>query len=201
MTLIKDRFRKYLPIVVDIETSGVDPYRCALLELCAVTLRMDKNGKLYQEDTFHEHIAPFEGARLDKESLEFNQIDPFHPFRNAKSEHEVLSALFTIVKKKLKAHHCQRAVLVGHNAWFDLLFINQACARTKLSSPFHRFTSFDTATLSAIHLGETVLAVACKKAKLTFHPDEAHSAIYDAKKTAELFCHIVNQFEVLKKKL
>lgn len=192
---MKDRFRKYLPVVVDIETSGVDPYRCAILEICAITVSMSANGELSCDNAItHDHVAPFEGAHLDKASLDFNQIDPFHPFRDAKHEKEALEKLFAAVNQKLKATHCQRAVLVGHNAWFDLLFINQAAERNKLKSPFHRFTSFDTATLSAVHFGETVLAKACKKARIDFDTAHAHSAIYDCEKTAELFCQIVNEW-------
>ncbi len=192
---IKDRFRKYLPVVVDIETSGIDPYQCAILELCAITVSMDSDGKLNGDKNItHDHVAPFEGAHLDKASLEFNKIDPFHPFREAKSEKQALEKLFAIVNEKLKVSQCQRAVLVGHNAWFDLLFINQAVKRNKLKSPFHRFTSFDTATLSAVHLGETVLAKACKKIGIDFDTAHAHSAIYDCEKTAELFCQIVNEW-------
>jgi len=192
---ISKRFRQFLPIVIDIETSGVDPMRCAPLELCAFGVEMDTDGVLtHNPDHFHCHIAPFEGAHLDKESLEFNKIDPFHPFRDAKEENDALKALFTWTNQLLAASKCQRAVLVGHNAWFDLMFLNEAVKRCELKSPYHRFTSFDTATLSAAAFGETVLAKACKKAGIAFNTNDAHSAIYDAEKTAELFCQIINQW-------
>jgi ribonuclease T len=61
------------------------------------------------------------------------------------------------------------------------------------SSPFHSFTSLDTATLAAVTLGETVLARAAKRAKIPFDVNQAHSAGYDAERTAELFCYMVNQ--------
>lgn len=188
----KDRFRGFLPIIVDIETSGVDPKASALLEICAVLLEIDPAGYFKPGDYFFEHILPFEGADLDAKSLAFNQIDPFQPLRFALDEQTALSQLFVPIKRAIKKHSCQRAVLVGHNAWFDLLFLNAAMKRCKISSPFHAFTCFDTATLAGVMYGQTVLAKAAQSADISFNTNEAHSAIYDAQKTAELFCTILN---------
>ncbi len=191
---IKDRFRQFLPVVVDIETAGLNPNTDALLEICAIPVVIGDGGKLVSSDRISTHIEPFEGANLDPKALEFNKIDPFHPFRFAKQENEALRYLFEPIRALIEKHDCQRAVMVAHNAWFDLLFMNAAIKRTGLKSPFHAFTSFDTATLAAMSYGQTVLAVACKKAGIAFDPNEAHSAIYDAEKTAELFCRIANNW-------
>lgn len=188
----KDRFRGFLPIIIDIETSGVDPKASALLEICAVVLEIDDAGYFKPGDYFFEHILPFEGAHLDPKSLEFNQIDPFQPLRFAVDEKTALTKLFAPIQRAVKKQQCQRAVLVGHNAWFDLLFLNAAIQRCKLSSPFHAFTCFDTATLGGVIYGQTVLAKAAHAAGIAFNPNEAHSAIYDAQKTAELFCTMLN---------
>ena len=188
----KDRFRGFLPIIIDIETSGVDPKASALLEICAVILEIDDEGYFKPGDYFFEHILPFEGAHLDPKSLEFNQIDPYQPLRFAVDEKTALTKLFVPIQRAVKKQQCQRAVLVGHNAWFDLLFLNAAIQRCKLSSPFHAFTCFDTATLGGVIYGQTVLAKAAHAAGIAFNPNEAHSAIYDAQKTAELFCTMLN---------
>jgi ribonuclease T len=190
---MRDRFRGFLPIVVDVETSGLDPSQHALLEMAIVVIDFSSEHGFSIGETFSEHISPFEGAILDPKSLEFNKIDPFHPLRYAKTEADALKALFIPIKKALKHYNCQRAVLVGHNAWFDLQFVNQACIRQRLKSPFHPFTSFDTATLAGVHFGQTVLAKALKAANIPFDIKEAHSALYDAEKTAALFCEILNQ--------
>ena len=42
--------------------------------------------------------------------------------------------------------------------------------------------------------GQTVLAKAMKAAGISFDQNEAHSAIYDAQKTAELFCMMMNSW-------
>ena len=188
------RFRGFLPVVTDIETAGFNPNTDALLEIAIVLLIIDEEGKIHPEKTHFSHVLPFPHANLDPAALEFTQIDPYHPFRFAVSEAEALSEIFTPIQEALEEHHCQRAVLVGHNPSFDLSFISAASKRCQIASPFHPFTTFDTATLAGMAYGETVLAKACKTARIPFDPKQAHSAIYDAERTAELFCGIINRW-------
>lgn len=194
------RFRGFLPVVVDVETAGIVPHKNALLEVCIVLLDIDKQGDYYRYKTCFEHVTPFEGAEMDERSLEFNKIDPYQPLRFAVDERQALKTLFKPIQQELERQRCQRAVLVGHNAWFDLLFLKEACKRTGVKSPFHDFTCFDTATLSGLLYGQTVLAKAMEAAGLAFNPDEAHSAIYDAEKTADLFCKMINDWKKLNSK-
>lgn len=196
--MIKDRFRGYLPIVVDVETAGFNSHTDALLEAAAVIIDMDEDGLLYAKETIDCHIAPFEGANLEAAALEFTGIDPTDPERGAISEHEALDLLFKPIRKALKASQCKRAILVGHNAAFDLNFINAAVHRCQQKrNPFHPFSCFDTATLAGLAYGQTVLAKACAAADIRFSNEDAHSARYDAEKTAELFCTIVNTWKQL----
>ena len=196
--LLSGRFRTYLPVVIDVETGGFNSKTDAILEVAAVIPSMDENGILTIEQTFFHRVVPFEGANLEEAALKFTGIDPYHPLRIAKSEKEVIQNMFTMVKEALKTHHCKRAILVGHNAHFDHGFINAASERHNLKrNPFHPFSSFDTATLSGLVYGQTVLARACQVAGIHFDEKEAHSARYDAAKTAELFCEIVNKWKRL----
>lgn len=192
---IKDRFRGFLPVIIDVETGGVEPQYHALLEICVVLIQINDQGLYCRESTWFEHVVPYEGGGLDPCSLAFNQIDPFQPLRFAIDEKQALKNLFKPINQALEKHQCQRAVLVGHNAWFDLLFIKQAAMRTQLKSPFHDFTCFDTATLAGLFYGQTVLSKAVKAAGIGFDNNEAHSAIYDAEKTADLFCAMLNTWE------
>ncbi len=194
---MKERFRGFLPVVVDVETAGVDPQKNALLEMCIVILTMDEQGNLQRSESHFEHILPFPDAVLDQKSLEFNHIDPFQPLRFAVDEKIALERLFKPIFAALKKTRCQRAVLVGHNAWFDLLFVKEAIKRTGMKSPFHAFTCFDTATLGGFIFGQTVLAKAAQSADIAFDAREAHSAIYDAEKTADLFCHMTNKWRMM----
>lgn len=193
---MSNRFRGYLPVVVDVETAGFDARTDALLEVAAVLVTMDENGKLAPGRTIHANVEPFLGANLDPEALKFNGIDPNHPFRDAKSEHDALQILFKPIRQALKEAQCKRAILVGHNAFFDLGFINAAVERTKIKrNPFHPFSTFDTVSLSGLAYGQTVLARAAKAAGMEWSHDEAHSAIYDAEQTTTLFCNIVNLWQ------
>ena len=189
------RFRGLLPVVIDVETSGLIPATDALLEIAAVTLAMDDDGKLYRDETYSYHVEPFAGARLEQEALDITGIDPFYPLRFAIPESQALLRIFAAVRKQLEKTACYRAVLVGHNAWFDLSFILAAAKRSGIKHhPFHTFTTIDTASLSAVALGETVLARAARRARIPFDLQLAHSAIYDAERTAELFCYISNRW-------
>ncbi len=189
------RFRGYLPVVVDVETAGFDHKKDALLEVAAVLLKMDSDGYIHIDRTVHHHIEPFPGANLDPKALEFNGIDPYHPFRLAISEQEGLANIFKPIRQAIKEASCTRAILVGHNAVFDLGFMNAAVERTGIKrNPFHPFSTLDTVTLGALAYGQTVLARMAKEAKIVWDSDSAHSAKYDAEKTAELFCTIVNQW-------
>lgn len=193
ITKISNRFRGYLPVIIDVETAGFDSNKDALLEVAAVLITMDDEGNLAPGRTIHANVEPFLGANLNPEALKFNGIDPNHPFRDAKTEQEALQTIFQPIRQALKEAQCKRAILVGHNAFFDLGFINAAAERCKMKrNPFHPFSTFDTVSLCGLAYGQTVLARAAKAAGMAWSHDDAHSAIYDAEQTAVLFCKIVN---------
>ena len=195
---ISKRFRGFLPVVIDVETGGFECHTDALLEIAATTLTMDDNGLLCIDKTYEYQVEPFEGANLDPAALEFTGIDPHHPFREAEPEEMVFADLLSAIRKQVKVHDCNRAVLVGHNAHFDHGFVMAAIERCQIKrNPFHPFSVFDTATLSGLAFGQTVLAKTCHTAGIEFNNEEAHSAAYDTKKTAELFCLIVNKWASL----
>lgn len=192
------RFRGFLPVVVDVETGGFDWTRHALLEIAAIPVRMDDSGWLYPGETVHAHVTPFPGAELDPKSLEITGIDPDNPLRGAIPEREALDLVFGEVRRAVREAGCQRAVLVGHNAGFDLAFVGAAAARVEIKrNPFHPFSCFDTVSLAGLAYGQTVLGKAANAAGLGWDEREAHSAIYDAETTAVLFCNIVNRWRKL----
>lgn len=195
-----DRFRGFLPIVVDMETGGFNKETDALLEIAAVILRMDEKGELSRHRTFSWHLEPFEGSNLDPKSLEVNGIDINSPFRQQIALHEpkAMSEFFGAIRKEVKLNRCSRAILVGHNAHFDLGFLNQAAERNGIKrNPFHPFSTFDTVTLGAMAYGQTVLARIANVASISWDTDLAHSAAYDAEKTADIFCKILNNWQLM----
>ena len=193
ITPMCSRFRGYLPIVVDVETGGFNEQTDALLQIAAVIIDMDEDGQVFCAETVSCHVTPFEGSRLDPASMQINGIDVDHPFRLALDEKQALPKIFKPVREALKRQSCTKAILVGHNAHFDLKFINAAAQRSGIKrNPFHPFSNFDTVTLAGLVYGQTVLARALKAAGFEWDTNEAHSAIYDAEMTASLFCKIVN---------
>jgi len=198
MPRIADRFRGFLPVVVDVETGGFNSQTDALLEIAASIIRMDDFGRLFVAETLFEHVEPFPGSRIDPKSLEFTGIRLDSPLRQALPEKEALARIAQPVRKEMKATGCQRAILVGHNSFFDLSFVNAVIERTEFKrSPFHPFSSFDTATLAGLAFGQTVLSRAVQSAGLEWNESEAHSAYYDTERTAALFCAIVNRWKIL----
>jgi ribonuclease T len=196
--IMRERFRGFLPVIVDCETGGFIAATDGLLEIAAVLLRMEGDGTLVRGETWRYHVQPFPGARLDPASLAVNGIDPFHPLRPAIAEKDALGRIFKEVRTSLKELECTRAILVGHNAAFDLGFLNAAVARTGIKrNPFHPFSCFDTATLAGVAYGQTVLSRATLAAGMEWDASRAHSAAYDAERTADVFCAICNQFQPL----
>ena len=196
--LIADRFRGFLPVIVDVETGGFNCKTDALLEIAAVLLDPQEDGTLLRGETIRYHVKPFEGANMEPASLAINKIDPDHPLRPAIDERDALQRIFREVRRAVREAGCSRAIRVGHNASFDLGFLNEAVARSAIKrNPFHPFSSFDTATLCGVAYGQTVLARAVKAAGLTWDEDSAHSAAYDAEITTDVFCDIINRFQPL----
>lgn len=198
LNTLNSRFRGYYPVVIDVETAGFNAQRDALLEIAAVTLQMDKEGWLQPDEILHFHIEPFEGANLQPEALAFNGIDPGNPLRGAISEYTALKTIFKTVRNGIKNKECNRAIIVAHNASFDHSFVMAAAERAGLKrNPFHPFATFDTAALSGLVLGQTVLAKACAAAGIPFDNSQAHSALYDTGQTTALFCELVNRWKRL----
>lgn len=194
-TLMADRFRGFLPVVIDVETGGFNCKTDALLEIAAVIVGFNDGGQLVRQETHRYHVKPFDGANMEEASLAVNGIDPHHPLRPAIDERDALGRVFREVRRAIRENNCNRAVLVGHNAHFDLGFINEAIARASIKrNPFHPFSCFDTATLCGVAFGQTVLSRAAKAAGFEFDEEAAHSAAYDAEITADVFCEVVNRF-------
>jgi len=193
-TPMSRRFRGYLPVVVDVETGGFNEATDALLQIAAVLIDIDEQGQLFCSETISCHVTPFDGANLEPKSMEVNGIDVDHPFRFAVDEKQALPKIFKPVREAIKNQSCSKAILVGHNAHFDLKFINAAASRSGIKrNPFHPFSTFDTVSLAGLAYGQTVLARSIQSARMEWDSNEAHSAVYDAEMTAMLFCKIVNE--------
>jgi len=190
---IAKRFRGFLPVRREVETAGCNHDTDALLEIAAGIVDFNSSGQLEIKESIAAHTKPFPGATLNKPSFDFISIHPHHPLRIAQDEKPALTRILNPIREKVRLSKCTRAILVGHNPAFDLAFVKAAIERNNIKkNPFHQFSTFDTATLGGMTFGQTVLARAVKMAGIEWDNDSAHSARYDAEKTAELFCRIVN---------
>ena len=193
--MLKERFRKFLPVVVDLETGGFDSKKNAILEI-AIQLIDEKDSMLVLGNSHRFHIEPFEGLIVEDEALEFLKLNLNHPLRLAVDEKFALQEIFKIINKQRSKFECSRAILVGHNAFFDHSFLLEACDRNSIKkSPFHPFSLIDTVSLGVLATKQTVLARICKELDISYDNDEAHSAAYDAMVTAKVFCKIINDFD------
>jgi ribonuclease T len=194
--MLKDRFRKFLPVVVDLETGGFDSKKNAILEI-AIQLIDEEKSSLVLGESIRFHIEPFEGLNVDKDALEFLKLDLKHPLRSAVEEKFALNEIFKIINIQKSKYECSRAILVGHNAFFDHSFLLEACIRNNVKkSPFHPFSLIDTVSLGVLATKQTVLARICKELEIPYDNEEAHSASYDAMVTAQVFCKIINEFDL-----
>ncbi len=192
---MESRFRGFLPVAIDVETGGLVPETDALLEVAVVLLTMDAQGRLSPQEPLQLAVRPFEGARLDPVSLEMLKIDPHDPKREAVFEKVALEEVFRMVRAAVREHHCQRAILLGHNAAFDLAVMYATAARCGLKrNPFHPFSTLDTVSLGAAAYGQTVLSRIAEEAGFEWDTEQAHSAGYDAHMTARIFCQIINDW-------
>jgi len=194
--MLKERFRKFLPVVVDLETGGFDPKNNAILEI-AIQLIDENDSMLILGESHRFHINPFDGLIIDNDALEFLKLDLNHPLRQAVNEKFALKEIFQIINKQKSKFDCSRAILVGHNAFFDHSFLLEACKRNNIKkSPFHSFSLIDTVSLGVLATKQTVLARICKELDVSYNNEEAHSAAYDAMVTAQVFCKIINNFDL-----
>ena len=197
-TFMAKRFRGFLPVVIDVETGGFDCQKNALLEVAAVILEMDSQGMLQIKESLSKNIDPFPGATIEDSALEFTGIDIYDPERMPEEEGPALREIFQPIRREVSITGCTRAIMVAHNAHFDLGFVNAAVNRTNIKrNPFHPFSCFDTSSLAGLAFGQTVLAKACEAAQIEINNRDAHSALYDTIKSAELFCTIVNRWKEL----
>ena len=193
--MLKNRFRKYLPVVVDIETGGFDPELNAILEI-AITLIEEQDNKFVVGETYRHHINPFQNSIIEKESLDFTKIKLDHPLRKAIDEKDAIKDIFKIINKIKNKYECSRAILVGHNAHFDMSFLDAAIKRNNIKkTPFHKFSVIDTVSLGVLATGQTVLARICDQLGIDYDNDQAHSAAYDTLVTAKVFCAIFNSYD------
>ena len=113
---LANRFRGFLPVVIDVETGGFEASQHALLEIAAVTLEMNDEGQLCRQETVSAAVLPHPDLVVEQSALDFTGIDLNDPGRQAIPEKEALRQVFEKVRLGVRENDCTRAVVVAHNA-------------------------------------------------------------------------------------
>ena len=188
---MQNRFRGFMPVVIDVECGGFIPYRCTVGN-CRSVVGDSGDGSLAAWGNWRYHVQPFPAptsngvTRCDGLSILFTRYAQRFQRRSA-------HAIVQEISQAMKDNDCTRAILVGHNACFDLNFLNAAVARTEIKrNPFHPFSSFDTATLAGVAFGQTGYRSRFKRPESLGIRTNAFGA-YDAQQTADCFARSANE--------
>ena len=177
-------------IVVDVESTGVDPRLCSLLSVGAIDFDAPKN-------QFYMECRAFEGAHVEREALEVNGFSNIAIHDPGKaSDREVVRAFLDWLKS------CREWTLAGQNPSFDRDFLQETAHRYHLNWPLaHRTVDLHSIAYaeflrigkaiprksnhSAINL-EAILAHVGLPARVG-----KHNALEDAKLEAEALSRLI----------
>lgn len=183
---LKKHCRGFIPIAIDLETSGSDPNKHGILEIAAIFPSFSEEG-IQIHEVFHRHVYLEDGDLIDPAATLIHRIPIEHPFRYAISVEQMLQEFSEMVRMHCDRWCARRGIMVGHNPAFDMSFLNKACEKYGIDMNLHLYTFIDTASMGLMRHRETVLAKLCYREGLGFSQNDAHSALYDAHMTARLF--------------
>ncbi len=155
-------------VVFDLETTGFSPINNRIIEIGAVKV---SGGKIAER--FSTFVNPQVPIPFKIEELTGIRDDM------------VLNA--PVIEKALPEflEFCRGAIMVAHNAGFDMSFISKNCQRQKLPC---EYTVIDTVALARVllpHLNRFKLDTVAKALKISL--ENHHRAVDDAACTAEIF--------------
>jgi len=126
-------------IVVDIETSGIDPDRHSIVSIGAVDFS-------HPERRFYEECRVWEGALISEEALLINGYTEVEITDVRKQTDEDLLKKFVVWVEAGDSH-----TLMGHNPAFDISFLDETAERYHIELPFpHR--SLDLHSICFAHM-------------------------------------------------
>jgi DNA polymerase III subunit epsilon len=161
--------------VFDTETTGLDPAHGD--EIIAIGAARIVNGRLLSSETFEALVDP--GRGISPASIEVHGITPDR-LAGQPCIDEVLPRFWRF---------CEDTVLVGHNAAFDMRFLQMKEAATglKFEQPV-----LDTLLLAAVcQPSEDSQALEAVAARLGIEVIGRHTALGDALATAEVFLRLI----------
>lgn len=166
--------------VFDTETTGLLPHKDHVVQLGALRV--------------------LRGRIIDGEALNL-LVDPGSPIPAASTRvHGITDAMVKgapdIAEVSRSFHHfCRDAVIVAHNAPFDMAFLRREAKRLNLAWDH---PVLDTVLLSAVLFGASVphtLDALCERLDVTIPTALRHTALGDARATAEVLCRMLPMLE------
>jgi len=163
-------------IVIDCETSGLNPEKHQIIEVCIATLN-DKNEII---DIWSQRCE-FEYQRADKTALKINGYENDRElWKNAISQNEMAIELRNRIKGK---------TIIGHNVKFDMAFICELWRIQGTSKPKYDYRFIDTVVLCHYHLDFLGMSLSLDTIRKFFgwSIDGSHTATKDVHDTAKLY--------------
>ena len=163
-------------VVFDIETTGFSPESCKIIEIGAVRVEEGKITKRFSAFVNPEVPIPFRIENLT--GINDNMVLP------APTIEKVLPEFLAF---------CEGAVMVAHNAGFDMSFIEKNCENLGLE---REFTVADTVAMARFLLpGLNRFKLDTVAKALGVPLDNHHRAVDDAACTAEIFVRFVKMLK------
>ena len=163
-------------VVFDLETTGLSPNTCKIIEIGAVKV---ENGQIV--DRFSTFVNPKEPIPYKIEELTSIRDDMVI---DAPTIEEILPEFMKF---------CEGSIMVAHNAEFDMSFIKKNCDRQGIS---YDFTIGDTMTLAQLllpNLNRFRLDTVAKA--IGVHLGNHHRAVDDAACTADIFLKFIGMLK------
>jgi DNA polymerase III epsilon subunit-like protein len=169
-------------LVIDVETTGLDPAKHACIELGAVCLDKD----LQMTKQFSSLVAPWKGAEFVKEAMKINQIAA-EQLRGAPSIEDVVEAFHETFRPDEKI-----LLLSGWNVWLDAYFLRNLYERASREWPFN-YRLLDVQSVFSFH---SLMAASSQEKTIQelLHEKQEHRALADAKHTSRVLQLLSKQF-------
>ncbi|WP_299592763.1 3'-5' exonuclease [uncultured Tateyamaria sp.] len=194
------------PLVYDFDLlnpgDGADMQGTVLSELCFVAFDSETTGLSTDKDDVVQlgAVRVLNGRIIEGEVLD-SYVDPGRPIPPAStavhhvSDSDVAGAPDFAVAGRALHGFCKDAVLVAHNAPFDLAFLRRAERQMGVTWDH---PVLDTVLLSAIVFGTTeehTLDALCDRLEIMIPPELRHTALGDAQVTAQALVKLIPLLE------
>lgn len=175
---------------IDVETSGLDPRKNAVLQL-AGTLEDDS-----RSENFNYFIKPFPTDIVDAKALEVNKLNPNEEkFKEPRFVYDDFTYMLSTFVNKFDKK--DKMFFVGYNShFFDMPFVREFFSKcgNKYFGSYFFFPSLDIMVMAQFKLmkqrhlmKDFKLHTVAKELGITVEEEQLHDAMYDIRLTKEIF--------------